>query len=315
MTYNCNICNKYFMSNSGFWKHNNNYHKRIQNNNGNNSKPIVSQSKPIVSQSKPKSNVEIFLIKNQCKFCNKILSCKQSKYKHEKICKIKKEHDKKQNELIELENKNKLENDILKNEIEQLKLTLQKSLEIKSTTNILNKINKQKINKQQNNNIINNNNNTINIVKFGTEKLQEIFTDKQMFNLIKNGGSCINESIKYIHFNDKKPEYKNIFITNLKDKYAYVFDGDTFIIKEKNEVLDELLDNHAYNIKEFVEKNRDDLADHTKRSMDRLLNFIYDKNDNDQYVNFDKYKLNNIKLLVYNLSNNKNTNLINIINY
>ena len=136
-----------------------------------------------------------------------------------------------------------------------------------------------------------------------------------MFNLIKNGGSCINESIKYIHFNDKKPEYKNIFITNLKDKYAYVFDGDTFIIKEKNEVLDELLDNHAYNIKEFVEKNRDDLADHTKRSMDRLLNFIYDKNDNDQYVNFDKYKLNNIKLLVYNLSNNKNTNLINIINY
>ena len=132
-----------------------------------------------------------------------------------------------------------------------------------------------------------------------------------MFNLIKNGGSCINESIKYIHFNDKKPEYKNIFITNLKDKYAYVFDGDTFIIKEKNEVLDELLDNHAYNIKEFVEKNRDDLADHTKRSMDRLLNFIYNKNENDQYVNFDKYKLNNIKLLVYNLSN-KNTNLINI---
>jgi hypothetical protein len=94
-------------------------------------------------------------------------------------------------------------------------------------------------------------------------------------------------------------------------KYAYVFDGDTFIIKEKNEVLDELLDNHAYNIKEFVEKNMDDLADHTKRSMDRLLNFIYNKNDNEEYVNFDKYKLNNIKLLVYNLSN-KNTNLINI---
>ena len=197
----------------------------------------------------------------------------------------------------------------------QLKLTLQKTLQIKKKKNIFNN---NKINNNSNNTINtnnNNNNNTINIVKFGTEKLQEIFTDKQMFNLIKNGGSCINESIKYIHFNDKKPEYKNIFITNLKDKYAYVFDGDTFIIKEKNEVLDELLDNHAYNIKEFVEKNRDDLADHTKRSMDRLLNFIYDKNDNDQYVNFDKYKLNNIKLLVYNLSNNKNTNLINIINY
>ena len=36
------------------------------------------------------------------------------------------------------------------------------------------------------------------------------------------------------------------------------------------------------------------------------------KNENEEYVNFNKYKLNNIKLLVYNLSNNKNTNLINI---
>ena len=50
-----------------------------------------------------------------------------------------------------------------------------------------------------------------------------------MFNLLNSGaGTCIEKSIKYIHFNDKKPQYKNIFITNLKDKYAYVFDGDTF---------------------------------------------------------------------------------------
>ena len=238
-----------------------------------------------------------------CRFCNKCYDKRQSRWYHEQKCKI----------IFEENNKkNKLENEKLINEIDNLKKILHKTLKVKP--NLLNKINNSKINNNSNNTINTNNNNIINIVKFGTEKLQEIFTDKQMFNLIKNGGSCINESIKYIHFNDKKPEYKNIFITNLKDKYAYVFDGDTFIIKEKNEVLDELLDNHAYNIKEFVEKNRDDLADHTKRSMDRLLNFIYDKNNNGEYSNFDKYKLNNIKLLVYNLSN-KNTNLINIINY
>jgi hypothetical protein len=280
----------------GYWKHNKKYHQSIININVSQSKPEVSQSKPEVSQSKPEvsqSDCNILLIKNKCKFCNKILSCKQSKYKHEKKC------ANKNNEVNELQ--------MLKNEIEQLKTILHKTLKIKP--NLLNKINNSKIINSNNTN--NNNNNTINIIKFGTEDLQNIFTEKQMFNLINKGGSCINESIKYIHFNDKKPEYKNIFITNLKDKYAYVFDGDTFIIKEKNEVLDELLDNHAYNIKEFVEKNRDDLADHTKRSMDRLLNFIYNKNDNEEYVNFDKYKLNNIKLLVYNLSN-KNTNLINI---
>jgi hypothetical protein len=304
MPYNCNICNKEFISNSGFWKHNKKYHQSI----------LINVSKIMSNNCQNLSNIcqnssnncqNMLNNKFKCDYCNKICNSRQSKWYHIKKCK--KEYDEKQNKLIELENKNKLENDKLKNEIEQLKHLLHKTLKVKP--NLLNKINNSKI--INSNNTINNNNNTINIVKFGTEDLQNIFTEKQMFNLINKGGLCINESIKYIHFNDKKPEYKNIFITNLKDKYAYVFDGDTFIIKEKNEVLDELLDNHAYNIKEFVEKNRDDLADHTKRSMDRLLNFIYNKNENEEYVNFDKYKLNNIKLLVYNLSN-KNTNLINI---
>jgi hypothetical protein len=285
MPYNCNICNKDFLSYSGFWKHNKKYHQSILN--------IIPQNTTIIPQNTtiiPQNTTNI-----KCKFCNKYLSRIDSLKRHEIKCKCKKEYD-------ELENNEVNELQILKNEIEQLKLTLQKTLQIKK--NIFN----NKINNNSNNNTINN---TINIVKFGTEDLQNIYTDKQMFNLINSGQTCIEKSIKYIHFNDKKPEYKNIFITNLKDKYAYVFDGDTFIIKEKDEVLDELLDNHAYNIKEFVEKNRDDLPDHTKRSMDRLLNFIYNKNNNDEYCNFDKYKLNNIKLLVYNLSN-KNTNLINI---
>ena len=272
MPYKCNICNKEFLSYSGFWKHNKKYHQSISNNNN-----LLLPENNLLLPEKNNLNKKLLSTNNlNCIYCNKILSRKDHLKSHEKICKYKIEYNKKHNNEI-----NELQ--ILKNEIVQLKLTLQKTLQIKKKKNIFNN---NKINNNSNNTINTNNNNIINIVKFGTEKLQEIFTDKQMFNLIKNGGSCINESIKYIHFNDKKPEYKNIFITNLKDKYAYVFDGDTFIIKEKNEVLDELLDNHAYNIKEFVEKNRDDLADHTKRSMDRLLNFIYDKNNNCKYSNF-----------------------------
>jgi hypothetical protein len=105
MPYNCNICNKQFISNSGFWKHNKKYHQSIHNIQVSQSKPEVSQSKPEVSQSKPEvsqSKLDVF-IKNKCKFCNKILSCKQSKYKHEKIC------ANKNNEINELQ--------ILKNEI------------------------------------------------------------------------------------------------------------------------------------------------------------------------------------------------------
>ena len=157
---------------------------------------------------------------------------------------------------------------------------------MKVKPNILNKKINNTINNSNSNNTNNTVNNIINMVPFGSEDLSNIITNKQMFNLVSKGGSCINESIKFIHFNDKMPEYKNIFITNLKDKYAYIFDGDTFIIKEKDEVLDDLLDNHAYNIQEFVEKNRDELPDHTIRSMDRLFKFLYNKNEEGNCANF-----------------------------
>ena len=134
-TYECVECTKIYKSYMGYWKHNKKYHQSILDINVSQSKPEVSQSKPEVSQSKPEvsqskpevsqNKLDVF-IKNKCKFCNKILSCKQSKYKHEKICKTqndpsgclyghknKKEFDKKQN------NKNE-ELQILKNEIEQL---------------------------------------------------------------------------------------------------------------------------------------------------------------------------------------------------
>jgi transcriptional regulator with GAF, ATPase, and Fis domain len=208
MPYNCNICNKQFISNSGFWKHNQKYHQSVLNNDNKIMSNICQKSSNNCQNSS--NNCQNMLNnKFKCDYCNKICNSRQSKWYYIKKCK--KEYDEKHNKLIELENKNKLENDKLKNEIDKLKNLLQDTLKVKP--NILNKINKQQINNKQNNTINNNNNNnTINIVKFGTEDLQNIFTEKQMFNLINKGGSCINESIKYIHFNDKKPEYVQIKI-------------------------------------------------------------------------------------------------------
>ncbi len=38
----------------------------------------------------------------------------------------------------------------------------------------------------------------------------------------------LEESIKMVHFNKDRPEFKNIYITNLKDEYAYTYDGSKF---------------------------------------------------------------------------------------
>ena len=201
MTYNCNICNKEFLSNSGFWKHNKKYHNCIQNNDNSNATNINSNT--IITKS--------INNKLECKYCNKLLSRIDNVTRHEKKCKIKYDNIQKEKDKEFLE---------LRKEIDQLKLLLQKTMKIKP--NILNK---------KNNNCNNTNtvNNIINMVPFGHEDLANIISNKQMFNFISKGGSCINESIKYIHFNDNIPQCKNIFITNFKDKYAYIFDGDTFL--------------------------------------------------------------------------------------
>ena len=45
--------------------------------------------------------------------------------------------------------------------------------------------------------------------------------------------NSINQSIKMVHFNNKRPELQNIIIKNLKDKNMQIFDGKNFIIDKK----------------------------------------------------------------------------------
>ena len=69
-------------------------------------------------------------------------------------------------------------------------------------------------NSNNNNNTVNNN--TINIIKFGSERLSEILTENEMLKITEFINSSVNESIKRVHFNDKRPELQNIVIKNLK---------------------------------------------------------------------------------------------------
>ena len=114
---------------------------------------------------------------------------------------------------------------------------MQKQCKIHPKT--LQKINKQIINNNNNNNNNSNNiNNGIiinNIVKFGargpkrsshpcgSERLSEILTEAEMMKITKYINLSVNESIKMVHFNNKRPQYKNIRIKNLKDVYLLFF--------------------------------------------------------------------------------------------
>ena len=154
----------------------------------------------------------------------------------------------------------------MKKENLEIKNTLSELLKLcKIHPKTLQKINNQLVNGSINNGTINktiNNgtiNNTVNIVKFGTEELNKILTQCEILKILNKKMCSLEESIKMIHFNDARPEFRNIYITNLKDQYAYIYDGNKFIAVLKSDILETLVDNHIENIEYSADEYKEKL--------------------------------------------------------
>ena len=298
----CNICNKIYASKSSLCNHNKKFHKiNVINSNTNviNSNTNVINSNTNVINSNTKEY--------NCKYCNKIFTMRQYKWKHEQQCKIKEN-----NKFKEIEEQNKQ----LMQTINELKN--QVSLIIKEKGKIHHKT-LQKINNQLNVNNINNGsivNNTY--VKFGELEYEKILNNNQIKHILNKQYKCLEESIKQIHFNEDIPEYNNVFITNMKDDIAYVFNGKQFISIRKNEMLNDLIDTHIKEINLSLEKNKNTLNEKYVTRLEKFLDMLNDDDtkftdhDNQRtYNSYKAYKINSIKLLIYNESDKKKFELLN----
>jgi hypothetical protein len=248
-------------------------------------------------------------IKNyDCKICNKSFLNVKTRWSHQKKCK-------------DIPDKNIQET--IKELKQQVALLLKEKGRIHHKT--LQKINNQLTNVNSNNNSNNNNNinnGTINntYVKFGNMDYEKILNPKQIRNILNKKYGCLEESIKKIHFNEEFPEYNNVFITNMRDNLAYVFNGDKFISIHKNEMLNELIDQHTNEINISLDKNKNKVTQQTIEIIETLIDKLNDKENKftDNYNNktFDTYrayKAEILKLLVYNNSNKKKLSLLNSI--
>jgi hypothetical protein len=295
--FRCNICNKNYSSQSSICNHNKKFHtNNIQHNNN------ITQHNNNITQHNNNINESDYM----CKYCSKIYKHQQSKSRHEKDCKIKLKNNDIKNNFKKLEQ----ENIKIKNILKEL---LEKNCKIHPKT--LQKINKQLINNTNNttnNGTINNGpviNNTY--VKFGNEQLASLLTRKDMLNIINKQCLCIEESIKTVHFNKSLPEYSNIFITNMKDTIAYIFDGSRFILTSKDTVINDLYNTHLENIEQFLEEA--EIPENKYSKITKFLDvlndddksFIDGANNNKKYSNYKAYKLIAIKNLIYNESDQK----------
>ena len=113
---------------------------------------------------------------------------------------------------------------------------------------------------------------------------------------MNKGYQSVPQLINYIHFNKDKPENHNLLKTNMRDNKISIYDGEKFILVDKQNVLEQLYDTKSEIIEMKFDEIKDDLPD---KVMKKISRFIRDKDNN-------KHKtliLKDIDLLTYNNRN------------
>ncbi len=167
----------------------------------------------------PYANIVTETVDIKCEHCNKEYSVKRSLDRHLKICKVLK--DTREAEQAA--------------EIIQLKQKLAESEAKRQTTNITN-----------------NNTYNIQVVNGYRQTDFEHLKDGHYRRAIGRMIYSVPQMIEDVHFNSKAPENHNIYIKNIKNKYAMVYDGLQWNAKDKDQVIDQLINDQEYAIEEWL---------------------------------------------------------------
>jgi len=114
------------------------------------------------------------------------------------------------------------------------------------------------------NNNNNNNNNTINIVvpptflKYDTcQDLIRMLPNLLHDTLSKHPNDCITYLIGRTNANPELPIFNSIKITNKKDPYAFVSNGDKYVNTTKKTTIVQLIENKRHILQEYVDQHGD----------------------------------------------------------
>tara|TARA_B110000971_G_C19941716_1_gene469028 strand:+ start:398 stop:1144 length:747 start_codon:yes stop_codon:yes gene_type:complete len=163
----------------------------------------------------------------------------------------------------------------------------------------------------QNNNV--NSNNVINnyqILSIGNEDLKETLSLNDKKTIMNSRLCALEKMVEIVHCGGYD-KFKNIIITNLKDNFAYKYDDDKgyFITATKNEVFNDLVSFRINDIEEIYDElsSANKIDSKTKELIQTFLDKIQnvdkpftDENEDIKYPNYKSYKINNIKILLYN---------------
>jgi hypothetical protein len=262
--FTCNICNYQTNISSNYKKHlntkkhqGNEEYLELQNEHIND-KNIQKHPKNI---QKHPQNIQKHPDIYNCDYCHESFTNFSNKRRHEL-------HRCKENTNVSNSIITKQGNQIkkLKKEMEKQKKEMMKQIEL-----LLTKVGNTTINNTQTNNIQLNN--------YGSEDLSHIsYSDKTQ--MLKIPYIMIQRMIEKIHFNDLKPENKNLMIVNKKDKYIKIYENGKWIYKDKKTTLEDLIDGKYFILDEHFNEITSDELSEIQKSRYEGFQTKYDSKDN-----------------------------------
>ncbi|VBB18079.1 hypothetical protein YASMINEVIRUS_542 [Yasminevirus sp. GU-2018] len=243
------------------------------------------------------------IVTHRCKFCSNGFTTETSMYRHMRTsCKVKKEEDmakeKIYGELVKIQEesskkfiKMEEENKNLKKQVAEMQKQLTKAL----TNNKQNGTSIKTIkdsNVSINNGTVNNHNTNIMLVGYGNEDISKL-NQSDILKVLQNGYISTVKLTEAVHFNPKYPEYHNVYISNMKDKYAMMFDGKNWTLTMKEDLINRIYEDK----KNYIEENLEDFVDSLSVSRRKALERWLNTDDNDTKISDIK---SSIKLLLYN---------------
>ena len=106
-------------------------------------------------------------------------------------------------------------------------------------------------------------------------------TDTYKNKLLKIPFGAIPKMIAAVHFNDSKPENKNIKLINKKENKIKVFTGNKWIYKDKDQTINDLMDGKYFILDSFYETKLEDEDESEFMSHNNYKKFrkFYDEKD------------------------------------
>lgn len=200
-----------------------------------------------------------------CKYCNKQFSFHSTLSRHIKYH-CRNNVDEGIHEYVNLLNMLK-DKDNKIDKIEKQMKKLSKRLQIKNINHA---------SYVEGNQSITNNSFNFNILNYNETDYSHL-TDRDYMNCIRDCNHCVKTLIEKVHFNKKKPENMNIYISSIKGNFIMVFRDNKWQVKNRQTQIDDL---YEYN-ELMIENWYRDYHEKYPHIIDSFKRYLKNKNDDD----------------------------------